>query len=405
MRMSRGRVFSSILFFVALIFLMPSPFVSAQEQNEGTTVVGPERGIGIFTEFSGVTVGVGEPVRMNLILLNKGRTDETINVKLTKVPKGWKTSIKGGDYVVSGLYVPSGKTKNVALLLEPGKATGPGTYVFGFEAGTADEAFTATHSLTVTVEPKTASGSDIQVTTSYPVLRGSTDSKFEFSLDVANKSEADRIFNFFASGPKDWEFNIKPAYEEKQASTFRIKGGQSQVVSVQVTPARDAAPGEYPILVQAGAGDKKVDVKLLVVLTGIYKLDAGTPSGLLSLEAMAGQASKFSFFVKNSGSAVNRNISFDAFKPENWTVEFKPDKIEALQPGDLRQVEVTVKPSAQALVGDYSVGVSITGEKAEKSLEMRVTVKSSAAWGWISIGIILFVIAGLCALFIWLGRR
>jgi len=32
-------------------------------------------------------------------------------------------------------------------------------------------------------------------------------------------------------------------------------------------------------------------------------------------------------------------------------------------------------------------------------------VKSSAAWGWISIVIILVVIAGLCALFIVLGRR
>jgi len=157
--------------------------------------------------------------------------------------------------------------------------------------------------------------------------------------------------------------------------------------------------------VQVAAGESKVEVKLTVVLTGIYKLDAGTPSGLLSLEAVAGQASKFSFFVKNTGSAVNHNLSFDSFKPENWTVEFKPEKIEALQPGDMKQVEVTVKPGAQALVGDYSMGVSITGEKADKTLEMRVTVKSSAAWGWISIVIILVVIAGLCALFIVLGRR
>jgi len=213
------------------------------------------------------------------------------------------------------------------------------------------------------------------------------------------------MFNVFASGPKDWEFNIKPAYEEKQVSTFRIKGGQSQTVSVQANPPKDATPGEYPILVTVGAGESKVDIRLTVVLTGIYKIDAATPSGLLSLEAMPGQPSKFSFLLKNTGSAVNHNIAFDSFKPENWTVEFKPDKIEALQPGDTKQVEVTVKPGAQALVGDYSVGVSITGEKADKTLEMRVTVKSSAAWGWISIIIILIVIAGLCALFIWLGRR
>ncbi len=86
-------------------------------------------------------------------------------------------------------------------------------------------------------------------------------------------------------------------------------------------------------------------------------------------------------------------------------MEFKPAKIDALQPGAMRQVEASVKPSAQALVGDYSVGIAVNGEKADKNLEMRVSVKSSAAWAWIGIGIILFVIAGLCALFIWLGRR
>ena len=84
---------------------------------------------------------------------------------------------------------------------------------------------------------------------------------------------------------------------------------------------------------------------------------------------------------------------------------FKPEKIEALEPGDLKQIEVTVKPGQQALVGDYSVGLLINGEKSDKTIEMRVTVRASTAWGWIGIGIILLVIAGLSALFIWFGRR
>ena len=155
-------------------------------------------------------------------------------------------------------------------------------------------------------------------------------------------------------------------------------------MAVQVTPAKDAAAGDYPILVQVRSGDKMAEAKLLITLTGIYRLDAETPNGLLSFDAIPGQVSRFSFFIKNTGSAVNRNISFDAFKPENWTVEFNPGKIEALGAGDMKQVEVSVKPSPQALVGDYSVGVSINGEKASKTLEMRVTVKSSAAWGWIA---------------------
>jgi uncharacterized membrane protein len=402
-RVNRGRTSVSIFLFFALIFCVTlSSIALAQEEKKDLR---PERGIAVFPEFSGVIVPKGETVRMDLILENKGRTDETIDVKISNIPKGWKAALKGGSYVVSGLYVPNGKTKNMALTLEPDKTVDPGAYTFQFNAQTADGKFTSSNKLNVTVQERTAGLGDIQITTSYPVLRGQTDAKFEFSLDINNKIEADRTFNLAAVGPEKWEINFKPAYEQKQISSLRIKGGSSQSVAVEVTPAKEAPPGEYPVLVRVTSGERKAEVKLMVVLTGIYKLDAGTPSGVLSLEAIAGKPANFSFYVKNTGSAVNRNVTFSSFKPENWEVTFKPEKIDALEPGALKQVEVTVKPAAQALVGDYSVGVLINGEKSDKTIEMRVTVKASTAWGWIGIGIIIFVIAGLSALFIWLGRR
>ena len=49
--------------------------------------------------------------------------------------------------------------------------------------------------------------------------------------------------------------------------------------------------------------------------------------------------------------------------------------------------------------------VTVEGEKAAKTIEFRTTVKASAAWGWIGIGIIVVVIGGLFGLFRWLGRR
>jgi uncharacterized membrane protein len=399
---SQSRKFLSVL-FIAFIFclILPSLILGQEEKKD----LRPERGIAVFPEYSGVVVPKGEAVRMDLILEDKGRTDETIDVKISAIPKGWKATLKGGSYVVSGLYVPAGKTKNLALALEPDRTAGPGTYTFQFDARTSDGKFTSLNKLDVTVQERTAGLEDIQITTSYPVLRGQTDAKFEFSLDIMNKLETDRTFNLAAVGPEKWEINFKPSYEQKQISSFRIKGGTSQSVAVEVTPAKDASPGEYPILVRVTSGEKKAEVKLMVVLTGIYKLDAGTPSGNLSLEAMAGKPANFSLFVKNTGSAVNRNITFSSFKPENWDVTFKPEKIDSLDPGALKQIEVTVKPAAQALVGDYSVGVMVNGEKSDKTIEMRVTVKASAAWGWAGIGIIIFVIAGLSALFIWLGRR
>jgi uncharacterized membrane protein len=398
----RRKVLSIYLILWFLIFLPTLTF--SQEEREKKDLR-PERGIAVYPEYSGVIVSKGETVKMDLTLENKGRTDETIDVKISSIPKGWKATTKGGSYLVTGMFVPNGKSRTLALSLEPDKSVGIGTYDFQFDAQTSDGKFTSAQKLTVSVQERIAGRDDIQLTTSYPVLRGQTDAKFEFSIEVTNKSEVDRTFNLAAFGPEKWDINFKPSYETKLISSLRIKGGSNQTVAVEVNPPKEAQAGEYPILVRISSGDQKAEAKLTVVLTGIYKIDAGTPTGILSLEAMPGKPANFSLFVKNTGSAINRNITFSSFKPENWDVTFKPEKIDALEPNALKQVEVTVKPATQALVGDYSVGCLVNGEKSDKTVEMRVTVRASTAWGWIGIGVIIVVIAGLSGLFIWLGRR
>ena len=378
----------------------------AQTEKEKDVLPRPERGIAIYTEYSGVFVVPGETVRMELTAENKGKRDENVLLKISQAPKGWKASLKAPNYTVDAVPVPATKIRTLTFVAEPDKTVKTGAYLFQIDAQTEDGKFTSSQKINVTVREKAAAGEDFTVTTSYPVLQGQTDASFEFSLEVNNKSEADRNFNLSAQAPAKWDVSFKPAYEQKQISSFRIKGGASQTVAVQVNPAKDATSGSFPLLVWVASGDKKIEVKLTVVLTGIYKLDAGTPTGLLSLDALAGKPAIISVFVKNTGSAVNRNISFSSFKPENWKVEFKPEKIDALEPNAMKQVEVTITPAAQALVGDYSVGLSADGEKSSnKSVELRVSVRTSAAWGWVGIIIIVVVIAGLGGLFLWLGRR
>ena len=392
---------------IALLVLVAPPAALGADNEPAKRDERPERGIAIYSDYSGVIVPVGEGVRMDLTVENKGKRDENIALKLTSVPKAWRASLKGGSFTVTGVSVPDGKTRTLAFSADPEKGVGPGTYPFEIQGVTADGNLTTNYTITVTTQERSRMGTeDIQVTTSYPVLRGQTDATFEFSLDVNNKSENDRTFNLAAQAPDKWETSFKPGYESKQISSLRIRGGSSQTVAVSVTPNRDATAGEYPILVRISAGDSKADVPLRVVLTGIYKLDAATPSGILSAEAVTGQPTTVSLVVKNTGSAVNRNISLSAFKPENWKVEFKPEKIEALEPGAIKQVDATITPAATSLVGDYSVGLSADGERgSSKTVEMRVTVKAPTTWGWIGVGLIVLAIGGMGGLFVWLGRR
>lgn len=368
----------------------------------------PERLLVMAPEYPGIVATQGKEISMDLFFINKGRTDETADVKVTQAPAGWKTKIKTYRYTVTGVYVPADDKKSLTFEAVPDKSVAPGEYTFVVEAQTRDGRFKLSQKIHVTlvgeVEGK-EQDQGVKLTTSYPVIRGPSDATFEFSVEVESRLDKEAVFDLFAQGPKGWDINFKPAYETKFISSVRLRATQNQSIAVQVKPAPNSPAGEYPLTVRVASGDAKGEAKLTVILTGTYDLEVGTPTGLLSLEARQGQPANVSFYVKNTGTAANSSVKFMSFKPENWKVEFKPEKIDGIEPNGLKQVEMVVTPYEEALVGDYSVAVKIDGEKASKTLEFRVGVKASTAWGWVGIGIIVAVIAGLLGLFRKLGRR
>jgi len=404
--MKRGKLDKSLLVIsLAVVFLMiisAGTFARAEKEDL------PARAITMAIEYPGVEISTDDDVSLDVIFHNKGRSDENVEVWIAEKPKGWDAKIKTYRFTVTGVHVPSDSNKSLTFEANPEEGIKPGDYQFRINARTQDGKFRMSQALTVKVtsaEGKSKEPKGVKLTTSYPVIRGPSDATFEFSLEVDSKLEEDAVFDLMAQGPQGWDINFKPAYESKYISSLRIKGKQSTSVAVEVKPATGAAAGEYPVNVRVNSGDANAEAKLTVILTGTYGIEVGTTSGLLSLEARAGRPANMSFYVKNTGSAVNQDIKFMTFKPENWKVEFNPEKIDAIEAGDLKQVEVIITPYEDALVGDYSVGVNVEGEKASKTIEFRTTVKASAAWGWIGIGIIVVVIGGLFGLFRWLGRR
>ncbi len=393
-----------IVSLVAAALALGGGLCSAKEKDEDR----PARSIFMAAEYPGIEVPVDENVSMDIIFHNKGKSDENMRVWVSEKPEGWKAKIKTYRFTVTGVHVPGGEDKTLTFEAVPAKDLKPGKYNFRIEAEAADGEFKMAQDLSVIVtgaEEKSAEDRGVKLTTSYPEIRGPSDATFEFSVEVNSKLDKEAVFDLFANGPKGWDINFKPAYESKYITSLRLKENQNQTIAVEVKPALMAAAGKYPVNIRVSSGDAKGEVQLAVVLTGTYSLEVGTPSGLLSLDARQGKPANMSFYVKNTGSAANHNIKFLSFKPENWKVEFTPEKFDVVEPGDLKQVEVAITPYEEALVGDYSISVNVEGEKASKFIEFRTTVKASAAWGWIGIGIIVAVIAGLFGIFRWLGRR
>jgi len=366
------------------------------------------RSLEMGLEYPGITIEHEDTVSMDIVIYNRGCSNENVHLQVVRQPKNWISKIKTYQFQVSDVNVPAGQNKSLTFEAIPNASVKPGKYAFEIIASTQDGKFRLRQPVHVTVIEKTSSkesDSGVRLSTSYPELQGPTDGEFEFSVEVHNKQDKDAIFNLSARGPDGWDINFKPAYESKYISSLRIKSGQNSSVAVEVKPPPSEKIGEYPIKLLVQSGDTQSEAALKVILTGTYDLETGTSSGLLSLDARAGKKSVVSIYVKNTGSAVQHNVKFMSFKPENWKVNFEPEVVDVLEPNDMKQVEVSVEPYDDALVGDYSVSVNVEGEKVDKNVEFRITVKASSTWAWIGIFIIVAVISGLSYIFQRMGRR
>lgn len=405
--MSARRRFPVFLCFASAILALQI----AGMQNPPRAAQPPEREIVAAFEYPVFTISSDRDAEVDLVLKNKGTRDETVFLEITEKPEGWQASFTSYGKTVGGVFVEADSKKTVTFEAEETDADNrltPGTYRFGVVARSPDGTMRRSASLALTVvaaEEKKKQEKAVTLSTAYPVLRGPSDSTFEFSINVTNESEEDGLFNLQAEAPRRWETTFKPAYEDKQISSLNIKANQSKSVKIEVTPPGNAPTGQYPIKVRVWKGESEATTTLKVELTGTYGLSCNTPSGLLSAEAERGGKAVMSVLVRNTGSAVQDEISFLSFKPENWEMQFKPEKVTNLEPGATKQVEVSILPPEDALVGDYSVAVKAQGERASDRLEFRITVKASAAWGWIGVGIIILVIIGLAVTFKTLGRR
>ena len=134
-------------------------------------------------------------------------------------------------------------------------------------------------------------------------------------------------------------------------------------------------------------------------------MDIVTETERLNTTATAGKDNFFSIEVLNLGTDAIENINFSSTKPSGWTIEFSPDKIDSLSALKSQTVDVNIQPPTETIAGDYMITLRASGEQASESIEVRVTVETPTIWGWVGVGIIVLVIAGLAYIFMRFSRR
>jgi uncharacterized membrane protein len=146
---------------------------------------------------------------------------------------------------------------------------------------------------------------------------------------------------------------------------------------------------------------------LKITLTGTADLRIGTRADTLNTALTAGKRTAVDIVVGNAGTAPVRNLSFIASrKPDKWTVDFKPDKIDVINPGEVREIKIEILPPPRTIAGDDLLSFTPNSPDATaKPIEFRVTVSTPTFWGWLGAGIVAAVVLGLGVVFVRLGRR
>jgi uncharacterized membrane protein len=249
----------------------------------------------------------------------------------------------------------------------------------------------------------------LDLSSQFPVLEASAGNEYSFEVEFIALLTEDRTFDLTVDKPRNWVSIMQPRYEDTNISAIRIRAFQTTPEKIKVIvaplPWDLPDPGEYPITVTATSGDLSASIELKAIVTARYEMDVYTETGRLNTKATTGKENHVAIKVRNSGSADIEKVTLSSVKPEGWTITFNPEKVESLEPGLAQDIDVVIEPAEKAIAGDYMVTLRAESEEVNESLELRVTVMTPTIWGWVGIGIVLLVIAGLGILFRQLGRR
>jgi uncharacterized membrane protein len=383
--MTRTRLAALLLSAGLLLITSISPVVAATAFN-------------VTTPYPSVTIQPGNTVTFSLDVAVPH--PERVGFAVSGTPSGWTAYVRGGGNIVGAIYAGGATAPSVDLSVVVPQTATPGTSTITVTA-TSEQ---GTRTLPVEVIVLGESGGAITLTSAFPQLSGSPTSTFTYSVILANTGTQKQTYTLSGQGPDGWTVSVHPS-SNAQALTDTVDGGATDTLSVTAQPPTAAPAGAYQLQISAASGGQSANVALEADVTGTPALTLGTPTQVLNADVTAGSTGTISLLVTNSGSTVLQAVTITATSPTGWTATFAPTSVATLQPNTSTTVTATVKPSSDALAGDYDITFTATSGSTTATVDIRTTVQTSPLWGFIGIALIVLVIVGLLWVFRRFGRR
>jgi uncharacterized membrane protein len=383
------------LLLLVLAFANPTPLAA----QAATT---PDiKGLWLTMDYPVAAVRAGEEARFSLSLVNHGLTPQRANLSVENIPQGWTAELRGGGRAIGAAVVDCNSKSSLDLKVKVPADAKPGQHALLVKAAAAERTYELPVALTVEPQSEAALSAEPKL----PTLRGTPRSTFDFRITTRNNSADSMLVTLSAQAPRGFQVTFKEGYGTQELTSIPIKASESKDLAVDIKPPQGIAAGQYPVTVVLSGERAKVQTRLVLDITGQAAISLTGENDRLSGEANAGKEKRFTFVLRNTGSAGARNIALSASAPTGWKVTFEPREVSLLAPNAEEKVAAVVTPSDKALAGDYMMSVRANSDGISESINFRTTIVTSTVWGVVGLGVIaasLVVLLGAVGRF---GRR
>lgn len=350
----------------------------------------------LYTPYTKITVPPGQSVNYQIDLINKSKSLLNANLTVSGIPHSWKYTLESGGWSIGELAVLPGEKKNIALKVDVPYLVNKGTYHFKIMA--ADSVV-----LPLAIVVSSKGTYETELTTAQPNMEGSSTSTFTFRATLKNQTAEQQLYALMADVSRGWNVTFKADY--KQVTSVELNSNTTKDITIDITAPAEIEAGTYQIPISAKTNSTSASLSLEVAITGVYKMELTTPTGLLSSSVTAGDEQTIPMVVRNTGSSLLSDVKLSASTPAGWHVDFKPEKIDKILPGKDEQVTATVKADKKAIPGDYVVNMESSTPETKSQAAFRMAVKTPLIWGWVGVLIIGIAIGSVFYLFRKYGRR
>lgn len=357
-------------------------------------------GISMFTKYAGIAVTPGESINYYVDIINSSNSIQTVSLQVVEQPEDWEVSLTAGGWSISQLSIKPQSEESFTMQIEVPLRVEKGRYTFMLRA---TDAAGGVSTLPITIEVTEQGTFKTELETEQPSMQGTADSKFEYKVTLRNRTADEQLYALSAAAPRGWSVQFEVS--NQKVTSVKVDANATRDISVTIDPPEEIEAGTYTIPVTAQAGSFSAEEKLEVQITGTYKMELTTPTGRLSTDITAGREKMVELQLNNTGSTELIDIKLSQAAPVDWEVRFEPENISSLLPGESATAKAYIKASGKAIAGDYVVSLKAQTPEASDSADFRVTVETSALWGWVGVLIIALVVAGIYYLFRRYGRQ